>query len=96
MMWQGGGELELLKGITGAFRPGVLTALMGASGAGKVSEGAPPDGIFSVSIPSTHCPGDTQQQLKQQRWKECGFPRGECKGGLRLRIWTLAVQSRNV
>jgi len=27
---QGGRELELLKGITGAFRPGVLTALMGA------------------------------------------------------------------
>ena len=31
----GSGELELLKGITGVFRPGVLTALMGASGAGK-------------------------------------------------------------
>jgi ABC-type multidrug transport system ATPase subunit len=30
------GELELLKGIYGVFRPGVLTALMGASGAGKV------------------------------------------------------------
>ena len=28
------GELLLLKGITGSFRPGVLTALMGASGAG--------------------------------------------------------------
>ncbi|KAL3132996.1 hypothetical protein ABBQ38_006905 [Trebouxia sp. C0009 RCD-2024] len=34
---QGGGDLELLKGITGAFRPGVLTALMGASGAGKTT-----------------------------------------------------------
>lgn len=32
----GSGELELLKGIYGVFRPGVLTALMGASGAGKV------------------------------------------------------------
>ncbi|CAL8470297.1 g9839 [Coccomyxa elongata] len=30
-------ELELLKGITGCFRPGVLTALMGASGAGKTT-----------------------------------------------------------
>ncbi len=30
-------ELELLKGITGAFQPGVLTALMGASGAGKTT-----------------------------------------------------------
>lgn len=26
---QGGRQLELLKGITGAFQPGVLTALMG-------------------------------------------------------------------
>jgi hypothetical protein len=26
-----GKELELLKGITGAFRPGILTALMGGS-----------------------------------------------------------------
>ncbi|DBB14463.1 TPA: transcription factor [Trebouxia sp. C0006] len=33
----GSGELQLLKGITGAFRPGVLTALMGASGAGKTT-----------------------------------------------------------
>ena len=29
-------EIELLKGISGVFRPGVLTALMGASGAGRV------------------------------------------------------------
>jgi ABC-type transport system involved in cytochrome bd biosynthesis fused ATPase/permease subunit len=33
----GPGELELLKGIYGVFRPGVLTALMGASGAGKTT-----------------------------------------------------------
>lgn len=33
----GHGELELLKGISGVFRPGVLTALMGASGAGKTT-----------------------------------------------------------
>jgi hypothetical protein len=32
---QHGGQLLLLKGITGSFRPGVLTALMGASGAGE-------------------------------------------------------------
>ena len=32
---KGSGELELLKGIYGVFRPGVLTALMGASGAGS-------------------------------------------------------------
>ena len=33
---QVGEEITLLKGIDGTFRPGVLTALMGASGAGKV------------------------------------------------------------
>ncbi|XP_061995123.1 pleiotropic drug resistance protein 3-like [Rosa rugosa] len=30
-------KLQLLKDITGAFRPGVLTALMGVSGAGKTT-----------------------------------------------------------
>lgn len=30
-------KLELLKGISGTFRPGVLTALMGVSGAGKTT-----------------------------------------------------------
>lgn len=30
-------QLLLLRGITGSFRPGVLTALMGASGAGKTT-----------------------------------------------------------
>ncbi|XP_028056720.1 ABC transporter G family member 39-like isoform X2 [Camellia sinensis] len=32
-----GGRLEILKGVSGAFRPGVLTALMGVSGAGKTT-----------------------------------------------------------
>ncbi|EPS72278.1 hypothetical protein M569_02480, partial [Genlisea aurea] len=31
------GHLEILKGINGAFRPGILTALMGVSGAGKTT-----------------------------------------------------------
>lgn len=31
------GRLELLKGVNGSFRPGVLTALMGVSGAGKTT-----------------------------------------------------------
>jgi ABC-type multidrug transport system ATPase subunit len=31
------GKLVLLKGESGAFRPGVLTALMGVSGAGKTT-----------------------------------------------------------
>ncbi|KAJ8550813.1 hypothetical protein K7X08_000183 [Anisodus acutangulus] len=31
------GKLQLLRGVTGAFRPGVLTALMGVSGAGKTT-----------------------------------------------------------
>ena len=30
-------KLHLLKDITGAFRPGVLTAVMGVSGAGKMT-----------------------------------------------------------
>ena len=30
-------KLVLLKGMSGAFRPGVLTALMGVSGAGKTT-----------------------------------------------------------
>ncbi|KAF2301529.1 hypothetical protein GH714_025541 [Hevea brasiliensis] len=30
-------KLELLRGVSGAFRPGVLTALMGVSGAGKTT-----------------------------------------------------------
>lgn len=30
-------KLQLLRDITGAFRPGVLTALMGVSGAGKTT-----------------------------------------------------------
>ncbi|WCJ20352.1 ABC transporter G family member 39 [Euphorbia peplus] len=30
-------RLELLKGVSGTFRPGVLTALMGVSGAGKTT-----------------------------------------------------------
>jgi len=30
-------RLQLLSDITGAFRPGILTALMGASGAGKTT-----------------------------------------------------------
>ncbi|XP_024979259.1 pleiotropic drug resistance protein 1-like isoform X1 [Cynara cardunculus var. scolymus] len=39
MREQGTGEdrLVLLKGLSGAFRPGVLTALMGVSGAGKTT-----------------------------------------------------------
>jgi ABC-type multidrug transport system ATPase subunit len=32
-----GKRLQLLQDITGAFRPGVLTALMGVSGAGKTT-----------------------------------------------------------
>lgn len=30
-------RLQLLKGVTSTFRPGVLTALMGVSGAGKTT-----------------------------------------------------------
>ncbi|KAG2454171.1 hypothetical protein HYH02_001206 [Chlamydomonas schloesseri] len=34
---QKGKELQLLNGVSGVFRPGVLTSLMGASGAGKTT-----------------------------------------------------------
>lgn len=39
MMAQGvtDSRLQLLRGVTGSFRPGVLTALMGVSGAGKTT-----------------------------------------------------------
>lgn len=39
MKAQGVGEerLQLLRGVTGAFRSGILTALMGVSGAGKTT-----------------------------------------------------------
>ena len=30
-------RLQLLRGVTSSFRPGVLTALMGVSGAGKTT-----------------------------------------------------------
>jgi ABC-type multidrug transport system ATPase subunit len=33
----GAGELQLLHNISGVFQPGVLTALMGASGTGKTT-----------------------------------------------------------
>ncbi len=66
--------MELLRGITGAFRPGVLTALMGASGAGKVT-GAPRLACFSTSIPMTHRPRSStterkQLQLQQQQQQQ--------------------------
>jgi ABC-type lipoprotein export system ATPase subunit len=32
-----GGRLQLLHEVSGAFRPGVLTALVGVSGAGKTT-----------------------------------------------------------
>jgi ABC-type multidrug transport system ATPase subunit len=32
-----GSKLQLLHSVSGAFRPGVLTALMGVSGAGKTT-----------------------------------------------------------
>ncbi len=36
--WRGGLQrLEILKGISGVFRPGLLTALVGVSGAGKTT-----------------------------------------------------------
>ena len=48
-------ELELLKGITGAFQPGVLTALMGASGAGKTTFMDVLAGRKNSKPPAQHC-----------------------------------------
>ena len=53
----GKSQLELLRGISGAFRPGILTCLMGVSGAGKttlmdvLSGRKTGMGCFSVSVP---------------------------------------------
>ena len=48
----GENTLRLLRHVSGAFRPGVLTALMGASGAGKVRSHSSPclhEGCNSVA-----------------------------------------------
>jgi ABC-type nitrate/sulfonate/bicarbonate transport system ATPase subunit len=38
LSWRRGAQrLEILKGISGVFRPGALTALVGVSGAGKTT-----------------------------------------------------------
>ena len=45
------GRLQLLRGVSSAFRPGVLTALMGASGAGK-----------TVGVSGARARGEGQQE----------------------------------
>ncbi len=40
--------LEILKGISGAFRPGILTSLMGVSGEHLISAGTLVAGPFCV------------------------------------------------
>lgn len=42
--------LELLRGINGAFRPGVLTCLMGVSGAGQ-----PRSNLLPWAAMHAHC-----------------------------------------
>jgi len=47
-------RLQLLRGCSGSFRPGVLTALVGVSGAGKTTCAAPCPcrGSFPAALPS--------------------------------------------
>ncbi|KAL0330263.1 UNVERIFIED_CONTAM: Pleiotropic drug resistance protein 1, partial [Sesamum radiatum] len=52
-------RLELLKGVSGAFRPGVLTALMGISGAGKTTL----MDVLSGRKTGGHIDGESQYQV---------------------------------
>ena len=67
-------QLLLLKGITGSFRPGVLTALMGASGAGAAlfevrsvttCTLAQP-ALLAALLPLLHCPESHARHARRQ------------------------------
>ncbi|KAJ0099899.1 hypothetical protein Patl1_19827 [Pistacia atlantica] len=59
-------RLQLLQDFTGAFRPGILTALMGVSGAGKTT----PDGCFFWKKDWWH------YRTRDQRWRLILVKRG--------------------
>ncbi|WJX17921.1 hypothetical protein P8452_07779 [Trifolium repens] len=68
-----GDRLHLLKGVTGAFRPGVLTAIMGVTGAGKttlmdVLSGRRPGGYIGGNITISGYP-----EKKDSFARICGY-----------------------
>ena len=54
-------RLELLKGISGATVPGQLTALIGGSGAGKVTLHMAPE--ISIRRPFHWCPANSHADI---------------------------------
>ena len=83
----GGERRRLLNDISGWVVPGKLTALVGESGAGKVSPSAPypsfpisssrrgaPDHFAQRARSSSRCRGDHREPIRQWPGTTCGFP----------------------
>ena len=65
--------LELLLGISGAFRPGVLTCLMGVSGAGKTTLMDVLAGRKTCTLPCSTCTAQLSTALPSStpcQWKQ--------------------------
>lgn len=67
------GQLSIINDITGAFRPNVLTAFMGETGAGKVTPLA--SGRLSQLI--VHCKQSRHAHMHQITPSCCTLPREE-------------------